>query len=182
MHSSIKDFLTNWKQEVVLEGKHSSRSEGTVFGPLLFLIFINDITNNTSSTARLFADDCVLYRTINCEADAITLQKHQGTMEQWEAKWLKEFSLDQCEIVTVANKMSYANYPYNTHAKDLAHVQHAKYLGLTFRWNKHIDNIAKRANVTCAFLSRNINSCLRQVNAQCFTTLVLPRIEYAATV
>jgi hypothetical protein len=64
-----------------------------VFGPLIFLIFINDITNNTSSTARLFADECVLYRTINCEADAITLQKDQGTMEQWEAKWLKEFNL-----------------------------------------------------------------------------------------
>ena len=160
MHSSIKECLANRKQEVVLEGKHSSRSEGTVFVPLLFLIFINDITSNPSSTARLLADDCVLYRTINCEADAITLQKDQGTMEQWEAKWLKEFSLDQCEIVTVANKMSYVNYPYNTHAKELAHVQHAKYLGLTFsnnfRWNKHIDNIAKRANATCAFLSRNI--------------------------
>jgi hypothetical protein len=107
-------------------------------------------------------------------------------MEQWEAKWLKEFNLDQCEIVTVVNKMSYVNYPYNTHTKELAHVQHAKYLGLTFsnifRWNKHIDNIAKKANATCAFLSRYINSCLRQVNAQCFTTLVLPKIGYAATV
>jgi hypothetical protein len=91
-------------------------------------------------------------------------------MEQWEAKWLKEFNLDQCEIVTVANKMPYVNYPNNTHAKELAHVQH---LGLTFsnnfRWNKYIDNIAKKANVTCAFLSRSINSCLRLVNAQCFT-------------
>jgi hypothetical protein len=128
----------------------------------------------------------VLYRKINCDADAITLQKDHGTMEQWEAKWLKEFNLDQCEIVTVANKMSYVNYQNNTHAKELAHVQHAKYLGLTFsnnfRWNTHIDNIDKKANVTCAFLSRSMNSCLRQVNAQCFTTLVLPRIEYAATV
>jgi hypothetical protein len=102
MHSTIKECLTNRKQEVVFEGTHSSRPERTVFGPLLFLIFINDITNNTSSTARLFANDCVLYRTINCEADAITLQNDQGPMEQWEAKWLKEFNLDQCEIVTVA--------------------------------------------------------------------------------
>jgi len=65
LHSWIKDFLTNRKQEVVLEGKHSSRSEvtsgvpqGTMLGPLLFLIFINDITKNTSSTTRLFAYDC----------------------------------------------------------------------------------------------------------------------------
>ena len=61
-------------------------------GPLLFLIFINDITKNTSSNARLFADDCLLYRTINCEADGITLQKDQDTMQQWEAKWLMEFN------------------------------------------------------------------------------------------
>jgi hypothetical protein len=63
---------------------------------------------------------------------------------------------------------------------------HAKYLGFTFSnnlsWNKHIDNITKKANATCAFLRRNINSCLRQVKAQCYTTLVRPNLEYAATV
>ena len=49
-------------------------------------------------------------------------------------------------------------------------------------WNKHIDNIAKKANATSAFLIRNINSCLRQVKAQCVTILVLPNLEYDATV
>ena len=85
----IKDFLTNLNQEVVVEGKHSSRSEvtsgvpqGTVLGPLLFIIFINDITKNTSSNVRLFVDDCLLYHTINCDADAITLQKDIDTMQQ----------------------------------------------------------------------------------------------------
>ena len=48
--------------------------------------------------------------------------------------------------------------------------------------NKHIANITKNANVICAFLGRNINSCLRQVKAQCCTTLIRPNIEYAATV
>ena len=49
---------------------------------------------------------------------------------------------------------------------------------------QNIENIVNKANATCASLSRsrNINSCLRQVNAQCFTTLVLLEIEYAATV
>jgi len=107
-------------------------------------------------------------------------------MQQWEAKWLMEINPDKCEVNTVANKRSHINFPYNTHDKELAHVQHAKYLGLTFnnklRWNKHIYNIAKKANATCAFLRRNINSCLRQVKAQCFTMLVLSNLEYAATV
>jgi hypothetical protein len=93
-----------------------------VLGPLLFLIFINDITKNTSSNARLFVDDCLLYRTINCEADAKTLQKDLDTMQQWEAKWLMEFNPDKCEVITITNKRSHINYPYNIHGKELLHA------------------------------------------------------------
>ena len=107
-------------------------------------------------------------------------------MQQWEAKWLMEFNPDKCEVITITNKRSHINYPYNIHGKELVHVQHAKYLGLTFSnnlsWNKHIDNITKKTNATCAFLRRNINSCSRQVKAQCYTTFVRPNLEYAATV
>ena len=46
-------------------------------------------------------------------------------------------------------------------------------------WNKHIDNITKKANATRAFLRRNINSCSRRVKAQCFTTFIRPDLEYA---
>ena len=54
-------------------------------------------------------------------------------------------------------------------------------LGDSLNRNEQVDGVfhdSKKANVTCAFLS----SCMRQINAQCFTTLVLPKIEYAATV
>ena len=95
-------------------------------------------------------DDCLLYHTINCEADAITLQKDLDTMQQWEAKWLMEINPNKCEVITITNKRSHINYPNNIHGKELVHVQHAKYLGLTFSnnlsWNKHIDNITKKAN------------------------------------
>ena len=57
------------------------------------------------------------------------------------------------------------------------------YVNLSQYRRKYISKICLcRSNATCPSLSRNINSCLRQVNAQCFTTLVLPKIEYAATV
>lgn len=148
-HYGIRDNLNNWisdflgerKQEVVLEGKHSTSSnvtsgvpQGTVLGPLLFLLFINDMPENISSTARLFADDCLLYRTINS--------------------------------INITNKRSHVYHDYNIHGKILAHVTHAKYLGLTFStnmtWNKHIDIITKKANSTCAFLRRNISSCSKK--------------------
>ena len=72
-HSWIKAFLSNRKQEVVLQGHHSIQADvlsgvpqGTVLGPLLFLAYINGLPDSLkSSDARLFADDSLLYLTVN---------------------------------------------------------------------------------------------------------------------
>ena len=68
LHSWIADFLRDRQQSVVMEGSKSSSSEvtsgvpqGTVLGPLLFLVYINDMPTCVSLTTRLFADDCLLY-------------------------------------------------------------------------------------------------------------------------
>ena len=72
----INSFLTDRKQQVVVDNATSDVAsvtsgvpQGTVLGPTLFLIYINDIAENITSNIRLFADDCVLYRTINSTAD-----------------------------------------------------------------------------------------------------------------
>ena len=83
-HSSISSFLGNRSQQVLLDGVTSSSapvqsgvSQGSVLGPLLFLLFINDLPEYISldSTARLFADDCILYGQIESESDPHDLQK-----------------------------------------------------------------------------------------------------------
>lgn len=78
----IECFLTQHSQRVVLEGVKSVEvlvtcgvPQGTVLGPLLSFIFINDIHYNTNSCMRLFADDCLMYR-INSPVDRLELQKH----------------------------------------------------------------------------------------------------------
>ena len=58
--------------------------QGTVFGPLLFLVYINDITDYVSSSCRLFADDCILYRQINSPTDAAILQNDLKELENWD--------------------------------------------------------------------------------------------------
>ena len=72
----IKIFLTNRHQRVLLGGESSSESsvtsgvpQGTVLGPLLFLIYINDLPDAVSSHTRLFADDCIMYREIKSPQD-----------------------------------------------------------------------------------------------------------------
>jgi hypothetical protein len=75
-----KQFLTNRTQSVILENHKSDPldvvsgvPQGTVMGPLLFLSYINDLTEATSSSARLFADDCLLFRRIRKIQDAVDL-------------------------------------------------------------------------------------------------------------
>jgi hypothetical protein len=70
------------KQLVLLEGVKSSTAtvdsgvpQGTVLGPLLFLVYINDLPENFHSSAKLFADDCLLYREVNTTSDTNKLQE-----------------------------------------------------------------------------------------------------------
>ena len=90
----ITKWLTSRKQRVLLDFESldyvpvtSGVPQGTVLGPLLFLIYINDIIENITSKLKLFADDCLLYRTITSEQDTMALQKDLDTLVQWASKW-----------------------------------------------------------------------------------------------
>ena len=107
----ISDFLLGRTQSVVLEGQHSSRApvtsgvpQGTVLGPLLFLVYINDMPDCVSSTPRLFADDCLLYRVVRSVADAAKLQQDLDQLQEWESTWLMEFNPDKCEVLRITKK------------------------------------------------------------------------------
>ena len=81
IHEWLSIWLTKCIQRVVINGHESSFAEvqsgvpqGTVLGPLIFLLYINDINSGVSSKLRLFADDCILYRTIISQDDNLCLQ------------------------------------------------------------------------------------------------------------
>ena len=106
--SWIKAFLSNRKQEVVLEGSHSDRADvlsgvpqETVLDPLLFLAYINDLPDSLkSSDDRLFADDS-LYLTVNGARENRQLQEDLSALEEWERVWQMSFNPSKCSVIYV---------------------------------------------------------------------------------
>ncbi|MEW8546480.1 MAG: reverse transcriptase domain-containing protein [Candidatus Thiodiazotropha sp.] len=147
----IKEFLKDRSQQVVLEGQRSSQKEvlsgvpqGTVLGPLLFLAFINDLPEAVkTSEARLFADDCLMYRYIRNDKDSSDLQTDLHALEEWEAKWQMCFHPEKCTVIRVCTNSRFRrNTAYKLHNHTLETVNCSKYLGVNISedlsWKKHL--------------------------------------------
>jgi hypothetical protein len=158
--------------------------QGTVLGPLLFLLYINDLPEKVSSTSRLFADDSLLYRKIKTPEDSIILQDDLNRLQKWEKDWQMSFNPSKCEVIRITRKRNPVNATYSIHGHNLAIVKGGKYLGVTISdnmsWNAHVDATAKKANNSLSFLRRNLTRCPQDIKAQCYESLVRPILEYAS--
>jgi len=189
----IKDFLSNRTQSVILENHKSAPLEvvsgvpqGTVLGPLLFLAYINDLPEATSSSARLFADDCLLYRRIRKTEDADILQKDLTSLEQWEKTWQMSFHPEKCTVIRISGRRQKHQSSYQLHGHNLDVVDSGKYLGVTISndlyWTKHINQTSSKASRTLGFIRRNLGRCTPEVKENAYLSLVRPSLEYASTV
>ena len=109
--SWLQAFLTTRTTRTVVEGETSEEvhvesgvPQGTVLGPLLFLCHINDLPDAVKSQVRLFADDCLLYRTIKSFEDHLTLQKDLDNLQTWATDWGMRFNAKKCYIMSIRNK------------------------------------------------------------------------------
>ena len=189
----VKDFLTGREQSVVCEGEMSTWGpvtsgvpQGSVIGPILFLLYINDLPEGLKSHTRLFADDTIIYMTITSTEDGKTLQKDLDLLTAWEDRWQMEFHPQKCNVIRISKKPKPISIKYHLRGHVLDEVDSAKYLGVTiqksFSWNEHITGICKKANGTLGFLKRNLQIHHQHIKANAYKTLVRPQLEYAAAV
>jgi len=189
----IADFLSNRTQSVVVRGKFSKRTQvlsgvpqGTVLGPLLFLVYINDMPQEVRSSIALFADDAYLYRSIVSPEDSVQLQSDLNKLVEWEEKWSMQFHSDKCFVLRVTNKRTIINSTYNIHGEQLKNVDKAKYLGVMLSnklsWKEHIDLMTAKATNARIFLQRNLPKSDKETRLSCYKTFVRPIVEYACTV
>jgi len=122
--------------------------QGTVLGPLLFLVYINDITHVVSSSCRLFVDDCIIYKQINSPTDSNILQDDLTQLEKWEKAWHMKFNIKKCMVLTVTLKKKPVSTEYYLHNQKLDTVSKAKYLGIILdrklSFNHHADATCKK--------------------------------------
>jgi len=187
----ISSFLSARKQRVTLNGTqpswHSVISgvpQGTVLGPLLFLLYINDIVTNISSEIRLFADDCIVYRTITYQSDCMALQADIDILLNQSNVWQMKFNPSKCHILSIGRQRNKAVLSYFLGLNLLTNVDSYPYLGVTvssdLRWEKHINTIAAKATRTLNFVRRNVYCCDPDAKALAYLSLIRPLVEYGA--
>ncbi|MEW8546483.1 MAG: reverse transcriptase family protein, partial [Candidatus Thiodiazotropha sp.] len=191
--SWICAFLGDRSQQVVVGGEESGSvpvtsgvPQGSVLGPILFLIYINDLPDKVTSQVRLFADDTALYLTIEGASDSSALQQDLDKLSVWESDWDMEFNPSKCQVVQVTGSRKPLNAIYKLHGQILETVTCAKYLGVDISsdlsWGSHIDRVTNSANRTLGFIKRNIKTKMPRVREMAYNTLVRPQLEYAAVV
>jgi len=156
-----------------------------VLGPLLFLLYINDIEQEINSQIRLFADDCILYRTIKSPSDSVTLQQVISKLKLWSDQWQMSFNQNKCHILSVSRQKGNVPTSYKLGNTILSQVDSYPYLGVTIssdlKWNKHIENISAKASCTLNFIKQNIYHCTTDAKTKAYLSLVRPCLEFASS-
>ena len=158
LYSWFKSYLSNRRQRVVLPGVESDWAaidsgvpQGSILGPLLFLIFINDITSEINSSIRLFADDTSLYVIVqNPQVATSNLLTDIVKISDWADTWLVNFNPSKSETLLFSRKLNRnAHDPLYMRTQPIKEVNIHKHLGLNFAsdctWHEHIDYVAAKA-------------------------------------
>ena len=191
--SWIESFLADRTQTVVVGGTksdpvsvQSAVPQGSVLGPSLFLLYINDLPAGLSSTARLFADDTMCHRDVDSKEEQRQLQEDLDKLAAWEEKWSMSFHPEKCSTLHMTRRRTTLDEAYTLHGHQLQVEPHVKYLGVTIsedlRWVTHTQQVVNKANKTLGFLRRNLKIRNKRVKERAYKALVRPILEYASPV
>ena len=190
----IESYLTRRTQKVFV-GSSLSESQvtsagvpqGSVLGPLFFLIFINDIADNLLSITRIFADDTSLAFTASNIPDIEGILNHDlCVISDWSKQWLVDFNPQKTEAIlfTLKKNIPYPSLVFNN--TNVTFVNHHKHLGLTLscdgKWHEHVNNIISSASKVLGMMRKIKFTINRKALGQIYVSFLRPILEYGSTV
>lgn len=193
--SWFESYLSNRKQRVVYANTTSAWSsvnagvpQGSILGPLLFLIYINDIVTDVEAKIRLFADDTSLYVIVDDPASSATLlNRDLARIHSWSESWLVTFNPNKTESVLFSRKRHKLPHPIlSMDQNPIKQVKSHKHLGLTFSddgtWTSHISSSLNKAWQRIGIL-RSLKSLLSRSSLErMYVSFIRPLLEYADVV
>lgn len=182
-----KNFVThrNFKSKPIIPA--SGVPQGSNLGPLLFLIFIDDITNIIDSNKLLYADDIKIFRQINSLSDCQILQRDIDNILLWCKENNLDLNVSKCNVVRFTRKKLIINFEYKINDFVLSSLETVRDLGVIFdsklMFADHINSIVSNCFRTLGFVCRN---CRDFSNAKTliilYLSLIRSRLEYCAVV
>uniref|UniRef100_A0A1X7SKP2 Reverse transcriptase domain-containing protein n=1 Tax=Amphimedon queenslandica TaxID=400682 RepID=A0A1X7SKP2_AMPQE len=160
--------------------------QGSVLGPLLFLIYINDIPEKISSDVSLFADDMKFLRTIYSHYDQVSLQSDIDSLIEWCNEWKLNLNVNKCYHMSfsILHNME-EGLKYQVDSVSLNKVNTCRDLGIivtnNLSWSKHYHFICGKAYRALHFIRRNISaSSSMSVKRSLYISLVRSHLSYCS--
>ena len=189
-------YLSGCSQRVVLNGHSPMESpvtsgvpQGSILGPLLFIIYINYLANldlSLGSSIILYADDVLLYRIISSSDDNAFMQQDVDSVSSWIHSSGLAINPSKRSLLIISRKRVKPCVSLLINSILISCVEEAKYLGVTIsgnlKWNSHISNTCKSAEQKLGLLYHNFHQVDRNTLSHLYKTLVLPKLDYCSSV
>jgi hypothetical protein len=190
--SWIQSFLLNRKQRVRVMNSYSEWApvtsgipQGSVLGPILFVIYINDLPDNLKSECYMFADDTKVFKDINDIEDNKILQNDIQELENWSDKWLLRFHPDKCKVLS-AGKQKTQQFKYTLCNTELQYSNKEKDIGVVvdnqLNFEDHMNEKINKSNSIMGLIRRTFTYIDTPTFLMLYKALVRPHLEYANSV
>ena len=191
----FQSYLVGRKQRVVLRGHSSSWGniqagvpQGSVLGPLLFLVYINDITDVVNCNLKMFADDTCLYVSAeNSNISANILNHNIENVSKWANQWLVNFNPNKTKSMLITNKINKNQHPplyFNNNM--IEEVNEHKHLGVLINnklnWKSHTQATVKSVSKLLDVMHKLSKELDRKSLERIYEVFVRSKLEYASIV
>ena len=188
--SWIEAWLRDRRQRVCLRGSSSSWCrvcsgvpQGSVLGPVLFLIFINDLDTGVSSDVLKFADDTKLFREVTSRQDSICIQEDLNRLVEWARIWQMQFNEGKCKVMHLGGRNEKFSYTMNNHVLEETTLE--RDLGIQvssdLKVSIHCQHSYNRANRILGLIKRTFVCRDQKTMINLYRTMVRPHLEYSVS-